>query len=176
MCFENRVQELPRFLGVTVGQQLHRALEVGEQHRDLLALAFESGLRGQDAFGEVLGGVGVRGCEPGLGLGIDAGGSSTLGTELGRAGKRRPAIPTRPGKRRAAFLAELGLRPILALAPETVHTQRLPIGSQLPATIKRHRTPAAAGAWRPRPSLCWYGSLDPTATRPPAPAAGCCCR
>ena len=40
---EHRVEELPGFLGVPVGEQLHRALEVGEEHRDLLALALEGG-------------------------------------------------------------------------------------------------------------------------------------
>src|SRR3989442_11514465 len=29
--FEHRVEDLPRFLGVTVGEQLYRALEVGEE-------------------------------------------------------------------------------------------------------------------------------------------------
>ncbi len=38
---EDRVEELPRLLGITVGEQLHRALEVGEEDRDLLALALE---------------------------------------------------------------------------------------------------------------------------------------
>ena len=38
---EDRVEELARLLGVAVGEQLHRALEVGEEDRDLLALAFE---------------------------------------------------------------------------------------------------------------------------------------
>ena len=38
---EDRIEELPGLLGVAVGQQLHRALEVGEEDRDLLALAFE---------------------------------------------------------------------------------------------------------------------------------------
>ena len=42
-ALEDGVEELPRLLGVAVGQQLHRALEVGEEHRDLLALAFEGG-------------------------------------------------------------------------------------------------------------------------------------
>ena len=41
---EHRVEELARLLGVAVGQQLHRALEVGEEHGDLLALAFEGAL------------------------------------------------------------------------------------------------------------------------------------
>ena len=54
---EHRVQELPRFLGVPVGQELHRALEVGQQDRHLLALALEGTLRGEDLLSEVPGGV-----------------------------------------------------------------------------------------------------------------------
>ena len=42
-AFEHRIEELARLLRVAVGEQLHRALEVGEQHRDLLALAFQRG-------------------------------------------------------------------------------------------------------------------------------------
>jgi hypothetical protein len=34
---------------VTVGQEFHGALEVGEQHRDLLALAFQ-GTAGREIF------------------------------------------------------------------------------------------------------------------------------
>ena len=56
---EHGIEELPRLLGVAVGEQLHRALEVGEEHGDLLALALEGGLRGEDLLGEVLGGVGL---------------------------------------------------------------------------------------------------------------------
>jgi hypothetical protein len=52
---EDGIEELARLLGVAVGEQLHRALEVGEEHRDLLALAFEGGLGGEDLLGEVLG-------------------------------------------------------------------------------------------------------------------------
>ena len=62
-ALEHRVEELARLLGVAVGEQLHRALEVGEEDRDLLALAFEGGLGGEDLLGEVLGGVGLRGGE-----------------------------------------------------------------------------------------------------------------
>ena len=40
---EDGIEELARLLGVAVGQELHRALEVGEEHGDLLALAFEGG-------------------------------------------------------------------------------------------------------------------------------------
>ena len=40
-AFEDRVEDLARLFGVAVREQLHRALQVGEQHRDLLALAFQ---------------------------------------------------------------------------------------------------------------------------------------
>ncbi len=58
--FEHRVEELPGLLGIAIREELHGALEVGEQHGDLLALAFEGRLRGQDALGEVLGSVRLR--------------------------------------------------------------------------------------------------------------------
>jgi hypothetical protein len=48
---EDGIEELPGLLGVAVGQQLHRALEIGEEHRHLLALAFEGGLGGEDFLG-----------------------------------------------------------------------------------------------------------------------------
>jgi hypothetical protein len=54
---------LPGLLGIPVRQQLHRALEVGEQHGDLLALAFEGGFGGQDLLSEVLGRIGLGGAE-----------------------------------------------------------------------------------------------------------------
>ena len=48
---EHGVEELPRLLGIPVGQQLQRALEVGKQHRDPLAFAFEHAAGGQDLLG-----------------------------------------------------------------------------------------------------------------------------
>src|SRR5262249_28810976 len=57
---QNGVEQPPRLLGVAAGDELHRALEVREEHRDLLALSDESGARGRDFLGEVLGRVGVR--------------------------------------------------------------------------------------------------------------------
>jgi hypothetical protein len=39
------VETQPTRLGIAVGEQLHGALEVGEEHRHLLALAFEGRLR-----------------------------------------------------------------------------------------------------------------------------------
>ena len=54
---ENREEALhdraPLFRVELLGE-VHRALHVGEQHRHLLVLAFEGGLRLQDPVGEVL--------------------------------------------------------------------------------------------------------------------------
>ena len=58
--FKHRVEELPGLLGVAVGQQLHRALEVRKQDRDLLALAFERAFGGENLLGEIGGRVGER--------------------------------------------------------------------------------------------------------------------
>src|SRR3712207_8272206 len=46
--------------GVAVGEQLHGALEVGEQHGHLLALALQRAAGGEDALGQMLGRVGGR--------------------------------------------------------------------------------------------------------------------
>jgi hypothetical protein len=40
-AFKHRIEQLARLLGVAVGQQLHRALEVGEEDGNLLALALQ---------------------------------------------------------------------------------------------------------------------------------------
>jgi hypothetical protein len=61
--FEDRVEDFARLLGVTVGEQLHRALQICEQNRDLLALALEGALGRQDLFGEVPRCVGLGRCE-----------------------------------------------------------------------------------------------------------------
>src|SRR5262249_19841141 len=62
---DHRVEELASLLGIAVREQLHRSFKVGEQHGDLLALAFESRLGGEDLLGEMLWRVGIRRGEPG---------------------------------------------------------------------------------------------------------------
>jgi hypothetical protein len=61
------IQDLARLLGVPVGEQLHRALEIGEEHGHLLALTFQRNSGREDLIGEMLGSVGLRGAELGLG-------------------------------------------------------------------------------------------------------------
>ena len=56
-AFEDRVERLAGFFGIPVGEQLHGALQVGEEHRDLLALAFESALRVEDLLSQMHGRV-----------------------------------------------------------------------------------------------------------------------
>jgi hypothetical protein len=48
---------------LAVGEQLHRALEVGEEDRDLLPFALKRSLGGEDLLGQVLGRVGLGGGE-----------------------------------------------------------------------------------------------------------------
>ena len=50
---QDRVEDLPGFLGVTIGDQLQGALQVGKQHRDLLAFAFQVAARRQNLLGQV---------------------------------------------------------------------------------------------------------------------------
>jgi hypothetical protein len=77
--FEHRVEKLTGFLGIPVGEQLHRPLHVGEEHRDLLALALQGALRREDLLSEVLGGVGLGRGEAWRGGTIE--GSRTLTAE-----------------------------------------------------------------------------------------------
>jgi hypothetical protein len=64
--FQYGIEDLASFLRIAVSEEFHRALEVGEQDSDLLALTFEGGLGREDFLGEVLRSVGLRGGEPRL--------------------------------------------------------------------------------------------------------------
>ena len=57
-ALEHRIEEVPGLLRIAVGEQLHGAFEVGEQHSDLFALAFQGAAGGQDLLGEIGRGVG----------------------------------------------------------------------------------------------------------------------
>jgi hypothetical protein len=59
-AFEDGIEDLARLFRIAIREQFHRALQIREQHRDLLALAFEGGLGSEDLLGEVLGRVGIR--------------------------------------------------------------------------------------------------------------------
>src|SRR5439155_24469889 len=93
--------------------ELHRALHVGEEDGDLLALAFEGGARGEDFLGQVLGRVGARVGRCSLRLGCQ--GRSTLGAELRRRRWFGPACRAQAREGRGALRAEL--RPWGVLVP-----------------------------------------------------------
>ena len=118
-AFHHAFQELARLLGIAVGDELHGALEVGEQHGDLLALALDRAPRNQNLFREVLWDVGLRRA----GLAADTGdnGVGTSVAELRRGGKRGTAVRARPSQRRRALLAEACPRRARMLAPGTGH-------------------------------------------------------
>jgi hypothetical protein len=46
--FDYRIEKLPGFFGVALGDQLHRPLEIGKQNRNLFAFAFEGGPGGEN--------------------------------------------------------------------------------------------------------------------------------
>src|SRR5207249_9837536 len=64
---EHEIKTLARILRVALSEQLHRALEVGEEDRDLCALALKGGLGRKDLLGEVLWRIGLGRCEPQFG-------------------------------------------------------------------------------------------------------------
>jgi hypothetical protein len=133
---EDGVQDLARLLGVAVGEQLHRALEIGEEHSDLLALAFKCSLGRQDFLGQVLGRVAVG--RPRRRARSGGNGMSTRMAELGGSREGRPAVRAGPDQRGRALFAET--RPlwvvVLASGHFIAYSPRAGRGSGL-ATIAR---------------------------------------
>ena len=106
-ALEHRVEELARLLRIAVGEQLHRALQVGEQHRDLLALAFERAFGGEDLLGEMLGGVRIGRREARLDSWLSSHCLPALKTKLRAGGKLRAALNAVECKTSSALQAEL---------------------------------------------------------------------
>src|SRR5262249_30595403 len=117
---QHRIEELACFLGISVGEQLHRPLEVGEENGHLLALAFESRLGGENLLGQVLRGIGLRGGEARL-VSRRKQRVRTLWTELCRGRSRAPAVRACASQRSGAFLAELRPGPVFVPTLRTLH-------------------------------------------------------
>ncbi len=121
---EHRIEKRAGLLRIAIGQQLHRALEVGEQHRHLLALARQRVSGAEDPLGQMPGRV-VLGSGEASGWRAgwrQARGVSAFGTELGRRRERMPAPPARPREWRGALLAELGAGFVGLLAARALHS------------------------------------------------------
>ena len=119
-ALEHRVEELLRVLGVAVSKQLHRALDVGEQHGDLLPLTLEGCPRGEDLIGEVLGRVTRGRGKAGIARNRLQG-MAALGAELGCGRHSASTVVTGSRQRSCTLLAELRLNSVLMLAVWASH-------------------------------------------------------
>jgi hypothetical protein len=125
---EHRVEEeLLGGLGVAVGKQLHRTLDIGEQHGDLLAFTLEGRPRDQDLFGKVL-----RCVTPGRGKSGNIRNRrqamAAFGAELGCGRHLAATVNAGSRERSRTLLAELRLKRVLVLALRAFH--RRPRGKQ----------------------------------------------
>jgi hypothetical protein len=156
---EHGIEELARLLGVALGEQLHRALHVGEEDGHLLALArvgpgptpLEGRLRGEDLLGEVARGIGPRRGVMSLARNPRTERLPALQAEL-RPGRQLGATGrTREREARAALEAELGPGWILMLTPGTAHAgaSRWPGWSVRPVRPREYRTVASVPARTP---------------------------
>src|SRR5262249_19549659 len=128
-AFQHRIQELARLLGIPVGEQLHRALEVSEEHGHLLAFALKSRFRGEDLLGEVLGSVGLRGIKSltWRWCGRYVGWVRAFGAEL-RDRRECTSAPTAgSGEGRGALLTELPTHLVVVLAARALHGSDPPV-------------------------------------------------
>ena len=108
-------------LRVALGEQLHRALEVGEEDRDLLALALQGSLGGENLVGQVLGSVGLRFGEAGLRTGAKSNGLTALQAELCAGRQFALTLGTDERQAGSALQTELGARRVIVLATRTLH-------------------------------------------------------
>jgi hypothetical protein len=120
-ALEHRVEKLLHVLRITVGDHLHRAFDVGEQHCDQLALAFECGARDENLIGDVLGRV-ILGRSEAQILFDRPQRMSALQAESGRRGDLAAAIAAASGQRSCTLLAEPRLSGVLVLTFRAFHS------------------------------------------------------
>jgi hypothetical protein len=119
-AFEHGVEELLGGLGVAAGKQLHRTLDIGKQHGDLLALTFKDSPGGEDLIGKALRGVTLGRAKAEI-VRNRFQGLAAFGAELGRGRYLASAVATGSPKRSCALLAELRLISVLNLAVWAFH-------------------------------------------------------
>ena len=124
---EDLVEELARLLGVAVGQQLHRGLQVGEEHGHLLALALQGTPGGHNLLGQIGRGIahGLRGWWEdgswGEGLGWEGQRRTTAPTELEPWRVLKPTLPTATREGSATLPAEFHALRILKATARATH-------------------------------------------------------
>src|SRR4029450_5697354 len=124
-ALQDRIEELPGLLRVTVGQQLHGTLQVCEEHGNLLALAFQGRTRGEDLFGEVARRVGLRrdGVEGETGHYRGGEGCATVATEVKASRILLTALRAGMAQPYPASTAKPYPSPILKATTRAVHLQ-----------------------------------------------------
>src|SRR6266568_1868866 len=113
------VENRAGLFGIAIGQELHRSLEIREENRHLLALAFEGALGGEDPVREMLGGVGVGRAKPGLRTFAQPG--AAVPAELVARRIRGPARRAGGLERGSALPAKTHAGKALSLAAGTFH-------------------------------------------------------
>ena len=117
---EDWIEELAGVLGVSLGEQLHGAFQIGEEHGHLLALAFERRPRRQDALGEMPGRMDARAARVrGAVVGYEARAAPVA--EAAAGGVRLAARRAGRGQPRAAAVAEARDRRIVLTTLRTGH-------------------------------------------------------
>jgi hypothetical protein len=119
---------------VAVGEELHRALQVREQHSDLLALAFKGSPGGKDPLGEVFGSVSLGGGRRTCGGTASGYGLAAFETEPGTARQFCAAGAAGQCEAGSAAETEPGMGRILLLTPRAFHAHS--------------HAPGAAQVWR----------------------------
>src|SRR5262249_2387714 len=117
---EETIDDPVPLLGIELLGQLHRALHVGEKHRDLLALALEHAAGAEDLLGQVGWGVGA-GIAPDLVRERRRENMPARRAELDCRADDVAAARATPGQRRPTLLAELRGRAVLVLAAGAPH-------------------------------------------------------
>src|SRR5215468_3610727 len=122
--FEHRVEELARLFRIAVGEQFHRSLQIGEEHRDLFALTFEGALGGEDLLREMLRRVrlwrGELRCRRWPRGSTGQRGAATI-AELAASLYLCPTARANRCECRAAFPTETGTVVVICLAPGALH-------------------------------------------------------
>ena len=120
---ERACHQCVHVLGVEARGERGETGDVHEQDGDLLALALEGGLRGEDALGEMLGGVRRRAREVRGDRRARERSFPTLRTEPGVDGKLRAAHRARGDEARPTARAESRSRRTLLPAPGALHAR-----------------------------------------------------
>ena len=119
-AFEHGVEDPSRLFRISICEQLHGAFEISEEDGDLLALAFQGRLRGEDAFSEVLRSIGFWSGQARRSCPVER--CRTLAAELVFGRVARSARPAHRRKRSRALAAESRSGRILGLAPRAGHS------------------------------------------------------